>query len=45
MPRPHYTDVTVILDRSGSMSAIRQATIKGFNDFVEEQKKVPPPCA
>jgi hypothetical protein len=39
MPRD-YTDVTVILDRSGSMSAIQDATILGFNDFVNSQKAV-----
>ncbi len=41
MPRADYTDITMILDRSGSMGAIRNATIKGFNDFVTEQKKIP----
>ena len=35
------TDITIILDRSGSMQAIRTDTIGGFNSFLEEQKKLP----
>jgi hypothetical protein len=31
--------ISVILDRSGSMAAVREPTIKGFNDFVDEQRK------
>jgi hypothetical protein len=34
------TDIIVILDRSGSMEWNRDATIKGFNSFVQEQKNV-----
>jgi len=41
MPLDNFTDITMILDRSGSMSSIQDATIKGFNDFVNEQKGVP----
>jgi hypothetical protein len=33
-----FTDITVILDRSGSMSSIREATIEGFDGFVATQK-------
>jgi hypothetical protein len=36
-----YTDITVILDRSGSMSTVKSDTIGGFNTFLEEQKKAP----
>lgn len=32
------TDITIILDRSGSMSAVRDATINGFNEFLTKQK-------
>ena len=32
------TDITIILDRSGSMEYIKEATIKGFNSFIQEQK-------
>lgn len=35
------TEVIVVLDKSGSMSAIKSDTIGGFNTFVEGQKKVP----
>lgn len=33
-----YTDITMVLDRSGSMSALREATIEGFNAFIAEQR-------
>ena len=32
------TDITIILDRSGSMEYIKESTIKGFNSFIEEQR-------
>ena len=35
------TDITVVLDRSGSMASVRDDTIGGFNSFLEEQKAVP----
>lgn len=35
------TDITMILDRSGSMTATRKETVGGVNRFLEEQKKVP----
>lgn len=35
------TQITIVLDRSGSMSEVRDATIAGFNEFVEGQKEVP----
>lgn len=34
------TDITVILDRSGSMNRVKADTIGGFNNFVETQRKV-----
>lgn len=40
MPRD-YTDITIILDRSGSMSCIREGTIQGINAFIAEQKAIP----
>lgn len=36
--KPDYTHITVILDRSGSMSSIRDDIIGGFNQFVDSQK-------
>jgi uncharacterized protein with von Willebrand factor type A (vWA) domain len=32
------TEIIVILDRSGSMRSIAQATVDGFNTFLNEQK-------
>ena len=40
MPRD-FCDITVVLDRSGSMSVIQSATVEGLNAFIEDQKKVP----
>lgn len=36
-----YTDITFILDRSGSMQAVREDTIGGFNSFLEKQHDEP----
>lgn len=41
MTKPNYTDITVVLDRSGSMESIRSATIDGFNEFLRAQKATP----
>ncbi|MFW9871977.1 MAG: VWA domain-containing protein [Candidatus Thorarchaeota archaeon] len=35
----NYTDVTMILDRSGSMESFKQDVIGGFNNFVKEQQR------
>lgn len=35
------TEIIVILDKSGSMSIIKNDAIGGFNEFVESQKKEP----
>lgn len=35
------TDITVVLDRSGSMASIADDTIGGFNKFLASQKAVP----
>jgi len=34
-----FTDITILLDRSGSMVTILESTITGFNTFLAEQKK------
>ena len=34
------TDITIILDRSGSMESVKTDTIGGFNSFLSEQQKV-----
>ena len=42
--RQDKADITVILDRTGSMEPIRDDTIGGFNRFMEDQKGVPGEC-
>ncbi|MGI0494675.1 vWA domain-containing protein [Alkalinema pantanalense CENA528] len=39
--KSHYTDINIVLDRSGSMQSIKADTIGGFNAFLEQQKQVP----
>lgn len=41
MPNPDLTDITVVLDRSGSMQSIAVETISGFNAFLKEQQDTP----
>lgn len=36
-----YVEIISILDRSGSMSSIKDDAIGGFNNFLNEQKKLP----
>lgn len=38
---PNHTDITIVLDRSGSMRAVANDTIGGFNRFLEDQQKAP----
>lgn len=35
-----FTDITILLDRSGSMDSIKSDVIGGFNGFVDKQKGV-----
>jgi len=35
------TDISVLLDRSGSMQSIKADTIGGFNEFLKAQKELP----
>lgn len=37
--RKDYTHVSILIDRSGSMSSIKSDVICGFNQLVEDQKK------
>ena len=37
----NHTDITVVLDESGSMAFIADDTVGGFDRFVETQKKAP----
>jgi len=38
----NLTDITVVLDRSGSMEIVKQDTIGGFNTFLKEQQNGSP---
>lgn len=42
--KDNYTDITFVLDRSGSMSSVQNDTIGGFNTFIDEQRKLPGDC-
>ena len=35
------TDITLVLDRSGSMEVIKDSTIESVNRFIEDQRKGP----
>jgi uncharacterized protein YegL len=37
----NLTDITILLDRSGSMDAIKSDTIGGYNQFLTTQQKAP----
>ena len=39
-----YTDISIVLDRSGSMASVRDDTIGGYNTFLSEQKAILGPC-
>lgn len=39
MTRTDLTDITMILDRSGSMASVAADTIGGFNTFLDKQKE------
>lgn len=36
--KTNHTDITIILDRSGSMSSVADDTIGGFNRFLDDQR-------
>lgn len=38
------TDITFVLDRSGSMKEVRSDTIGGFNAFIQAQRALPGDC-
>ena len=41
MTKQNHTDITIVLDRSGSMSSVAGDTIGGFNRFLKDQKEAP----
>lgn len=36
--------IAVVLDRSGSMEAVKEATIDGINEFIKQQQAIPGDC-
>lgn len=40
----NYTDISIVLDVSGSMHKIKSDTIGGFNSFLNDQKKLKGKC-
>jgi hypothetical protein len=41
MTDPNYSDITIVLDRSGSMSDLWPDTVGGIDTFVQQQQKLP----
>ncbi len=41
MPKQGLTEEVVVLDRSGSMGAMRDEAMNGFNDFLKKQQALP----
>ena len=39
-----YTDITILLDRSGSMGRIKNDMVSGIESFIEAQRKLPGKC-
>ena len=39
--KANLTDISIVLDRSGSMSSVKTDTIGGFNEFLKSQKDCP----
>lgn len=44
MTNPNYTDITFVLDESGSMASYVESTESGFSELVQEQKTAPGEC-
>lgn len=42
--RDNLTDITIVLDRSGSMASVRDDTVGGFDTFVKDQQEVDGDC-
>lgn len=41
MSRKDHTELVCVIDRSGSMKALQQEAIGGFNSFLDSQRQVP----
>ena len=44
MTDPNYTDIVMLLDRSGSMRSLRDDMIGGFDEFIRTQRDEPGRC-
>lgn len=44
MTNPDYTHIATVVDRSGSMSAVKSDMIGGLNEFFKSQKELPGKC-
>lgn len=44
MTNPNYTHITMVVDRSGSMQSIRDASEDGVNEFISANKAAPGEC-
>jgi hypothetical protein len=42
--KDNFCDITIVLDRSGSMETVRADTIGGFNQFITAQAALPGAC-
>ena len=42
--REDYTDITIIVDRSGSMQRVKTDMEGGLKSFIDDQKKLPGKC-
>lgn len=45
MTNPNYTDITFVIDRSGSMESSRERSEDGFREFCGKQRSTPGYCA
>jgi len=41
MPKEGLTEIVCIIDKSGSMEAVKEDAIGGFNSFLKEQQEIP----
>jgi hypothetical protein len=44
MTDSNYTDITFVIDKSGSMAPLISDTISGYNAFLDDQKKIAGKC-
>jgi hypothetical protein len=44
MTATNYTDITILLDRSGSMQSCQEGTIEAINAYIIDQRKQPGKC-